>query len=108
MAAYVIAHVDVTDPIAYQEYIRMSPESIKAYGGRFLARAGETQVLEGDWQPKRLVILEFPSADAGAHVVGVGRVRARQGDAERDVEQRADPHRRRAGVAPDDLLLVAW
>jgi uncharacterized protein (DUF1330 family) len=62
MAAYVIAHVDVTDPIAYQEYIRMSPESIKAYGGRFLARGGETQVLEGNWQPRRLVILEFASA----------------------------------------------
>jgi uncharacterized protein (DUF1330 family) len=61
MSAYVIAHVDVTDPIEYQEYIRMSPASIKAYGGRFLARGGETQVLEGDWQPKRLVILEFPS-----------------------------------------------
>ncbi len=62
MAAYVIAHVDVTDPVEYLEYIRMSPTSIKAYGGKFLARGGETQVLEGDWQPKRLVILEFPSA----------------------------------------------
>jgi len=62
MAAYVIAHVDVTDPIEYQEYIRMSPASIKAYGGKFLARGGETRVLEGNWQPKRLVIIEFPSA----------------------------------------------
>jgi uncharacterized protein (DUF1330 family) len=62
MPAYVSSHVDVTDPIAYQEYIRMSPDSIKAYGGRFLARGGETRVLEGGWQPKRLVILEFPSA----------------------------------------------
>ncbi len=60
--AYVIAHVDVTDPVEYQEYIRMSPDSIKAYGGRFLARGGETEVLEGSWQPKRLVIVEFPSA----------------------------------------------
>jgi uncharacterized protein (DUF1330 family) len=41
----------------------MSPVSISQYGGRFIARAGKTEVLEGDWQPKRLVLLEFPSVE---------------------------------------------
>jgi uncharacterized protein (DUF1330 family) len=63
MAAYVIVHVDVTNPTEYEDYKKMSPTSIEAYGGRFLARGGPTQVLEGNWQPKRLVILEFPSVE---------------------------------------------
>ena len=61
MAAYVIANVEVTDPAAYEEYRAKVPGTIAAYGGRYLARAGATEVLEGDWTPHRLVILEFPS-----------------------------------------------
>ena len=61
MAAYVIANVEVTDPAAYEEYRANVPGTITAYGGRYLARAGATEVLEGDWTPHRLVILEFPS-----------------------------------------------
>jgi uncharacterized protein (DUF1330 family) len=63
MPAYVLAHIDVTDPERYQEYIRMSPESIALYGGRFLARGSKPDILEGTWVPGRLVILEFPSVD---------------------------------------------
>ena len=63
MAAYVIAHIDVKDPARYQDYIKMSPVSIARYGGRFIARGGRTEVLEGNWQPKRLVLLEFPSVE---------------------------------------------
>ena len=59
MAAYVIVDVDVTDPVTYAEYIKQSPASIAEFGGRFLVRAGRTETLEGDWQPKRLVMLEF-------------------------------------------------
>jgi len=62
MPAYVIAHIDVTDPQNYEEYKRMAPTSIAQYGGRYLVRGPKPDVLEGDWQPKRLVILEFPSA----------------------------------------------
>ena len=64
MAAYVLVHVEVTNPAEYEDYKKMTPASIAAYGGRFLARGGATEVLEGSWQPKRLVILEFPSAEA--------------------------------------------
>ena len=63
MAAYVIANIDVKDPVRYQDYIKMSPVSIAKFGGRFVARGGKTEVLEGEWVPKRLVLLEFPSAE---------------------------------------------
>ena len=63
MAAYVIANIDVKDPVRYQDYIKMSPVSIAKFGGRFVARGGKTEVLEGAWVPKRLVLLEFPSAE---------------------------------------------
>jgi uncharacterized protein (DUF1330 family) len=64
MPAYVIAHIDVTDPVRYAEYIKMSPVSIQKFGGRFIARGGKAESLEGSWQPKRLVLLEFPSLEA--------------------------------------------
>jgi uncharacterized protein (DUF1330 family) len=64
MPAYLIAHIDVKDPDRYKDYIQMSPISIKKYGGRFIARGGNVDVLEGTWQPKRLVLLEFPSVEA--------------------------------------------
>jgi uncharacterized protein (DUF1330 family) len=64
MPAYVIANVDVHDPNRYEEYRRQVPDSIAAHGGRYLARGGECHVMEGAWQPRRLVIVEFPTAAA--------------------------------------------
>ena len=64
MAAYVIAHIDVKDPVRYEDYKKMSPISIQKFGGRFIARGGKAESLEGTWQPKRLVLLEFPSVEA--------------------------------------------
>ena len=61
MAAYLIANVEVTDPAEYEEYRKQVPATIAAYGGRYLARGGAMEVLEGDWTPNRVVILEFPS-----------------------------------------------
>jgi uncharacterized protein (DUF1330 family) len=63
MPAYIIANVDVTDPHRYEDYRRAVPDTIAAHGGRYLARGGATEVLEGDWSPRRLVILEFPTAE---------------------------------------------
>lgn len=59
MPAYVIVEIDVTDPQLYAEYRRQVPPSIEKYGGRFLARGGRAEKLEGDWEPTRIVILEF-------------------------------------------------
>ena len=61
MSAYVIVNVEVLDPETYKEYVKQSPATISAHGGRFLARAGKTEVLEGDAAANRVVILEFPS-----------------------------------------------
>ncbi len=63
MAAYLIANVSVKDPVAYQEYLKVVPGTIAKYGGKYLARGGKHETLEGDWKPTRLVILEFPSLE---------------------------------------------
>jgi uncharacterized protein (DUF1330 family) len=63
MAAYLIADVDVTDPAGFEEYRKLVPATIEKYGGRYLVRGGNAQTLEGGWQPRRLVVLEFPSAE---------------------------------------------
>ena len=63
MAAYVIVDVHITDPVAYEEYKRLTPGSLVAFGGRFVVRGGATETLEGGWRPGRLVVLEFPSAE---------------------------------------------
>jgi len=59
MPAYVIVDIEVTDEQGYEEYKRLAPPTLGLYGGRYLARGGQAEVLEGDWTPNRLVILEF-------------------------------------------------
>jgi uncharacterized protein (DUF1330 family) len=63
MAAYVIADVKIEDPVQYEDYRKMVPATIAAYGGRFIARGGRTEVLEGEWRPNRVVIIEFDSVE---------------------------------------------
>lgn len=64
MPAYVIVETDIHDPERYERYKQASPGAVGAGGGRFIARGGELAVLEGNWHPKRLVLLEFGSLDA--------------------------------------------
>jgi uncharacterized protein (DUF1330 family) len=59
MPAYLIVETDITDPEQYEQYKAASPAAIGAAGGRFVVRGGELAVLEGDWSPKRLVVVEF-------------------------------------------------
>lgn len=63
MPAYVMVQVDVRDAAAYERYKELAPPAISAYGGRYLARGGVTETLEGTWRPSRFVILEFPDAE---------------------------------------------
>ena len=64
MPAYVIVETDVHDPEKYEHYKAASPGAVHAGGGRFVVRGGELAVLEGDWQPTRLVVLEFEDLEA--------------------------------------------
>jgi uncharacterized protein (DUF1330 family) len=64
MPAYVIVDIDVTDPERYERYKAATPATLEAADGRFLVRGGEITILEGDWQPSRLVVLEFESVTA--------------------------------------------
>lgn len=61
MPAYLINDMEVTDPEAFKDYAQLSPPTVAQYGGRFLARGGGVDLLEGERLPKRLVIIEFPS-----------------------------------------------
>ena len=63
MAAYVIVDVRVTDPVKFDEYKKLVPETIAAFGGKYLARGGRLEMLEGGWDPERIVILEFPTLE---------------------------------------------
>ena len=63
MPAYVIADIEVHDPDAYKEYASRVQATLDPFEGRFLVRGGPSETLEGGWQPKRVVVLQFPSAD---------------------------------------------
>jgi uncharacterized protein (DUF1330 family) len=62
VSAYIIVEIEVTDPIGYEEYKKLAA-TVEKYGGKYHVRGGKTEVLEGDWNPKRIVVLEFPSID---------------------------------------------
>lgn len=61
MAAYVIVDIHITDPETYEEYRKLAGDTVTAFGGRYLARGGAVETLEGDWKPGRTVVLEFPT-----------------------------------------------
>ena len=63
MPAFVLANVTIHDPVRYEDYKRMVPATLVPFGGRFVVRGGLTEILEGAWQPSRLVLLEFPSVE---------------------------------------------
>jgi uncharacterized protein (DUF1330 family) len=62
MPAYVIVEIDIVDPSGYEEYKNLAAPTVEKYGGKYIVRGGRTEVLEGDWQPKRIVVLQFDSA----------------------------------------------
>jgi len=63
MTAYVIVDIEVTDPENYETVKNLTPPIVAKYGGQYLSRGGYTEVIEGDWEPKRLVILAFENAE---------------------------------------------
>jgi uncharacterized protein (DUF1330 family) len=63
MATFVVVEISIHDPATYERYKQLAPPAIAAYGGRYLVRGGAMEVLEGSWNPPRLAILEFPTAE---------------------------------------------
>ena len=64
MSAYVIFDVEIRDMSRYQEFMKGVKPALDATGARYLARGGAHKVYEGDWEPRRIVVLEFPSVAA--------------------------------------------
>lgn len=64
MSVYLIVNVDVRDPAAYEEYKAGVPALIRKHGGEYLVRGGQVDVLEGEWRPKRVAVIKFPSSEA--------------------------------------------
>jgi uncharacterized protein (DUF1330 family) len=62
-SAYILANVDVTDPQQYEQYKKLSTLAMQAHGAEVCVRGGKVEVLEGDWNPQRLVLLKFPSTE---------------------------------------------
>jgi uncharacterized protein (DUF1330 family) len=92
MPAYIVVQIDVTDPAPYEDYKAMAPPSIAKYGGRYIVRGGPVEVLEGSWEPRRFVVLEFPDA---------GRARAWWAS-----EEYADAKSLRHRCARSEMILV--
>ena len=92
MAVYVVIDAKSTDPERMVEYRRLSTEAVAKAGGRFIVRGGAYEVLEGDWHPQRLVVIEFDTKEqAKAYYDSPEYVAARQA---------------RAGISSFDMVLV--
>jgi uncharacterized protein (DUF1330 family) len=63
-SAYIIANVTVTNPAQYEEYKKWSSTAMQVHGAQVCTRGGKVDVLEGDWQPERVVVLKFPNLEA--------------------------------------------
>ena len=63
MSAYIIVEIEIHDLAQYEEYKKLTPASIAAFGGKFIVRGPQVEMLEGDWNPQRLVVLEFPTVE---------------------------------------------
>jgi uncharacterized protein (DUF1330 family) len=64
MSAYLILDIDVRDVDTYMKYVATAPDFVKKHGGTYRVRGGDPAGLEGDWQPTRIVVVEFPDRDA--------------------------------------------
>ena len=70
MKGYVLMDAEIIDAEAYSEFAGKVPAAIAAHGGRLLVRTSDVEVVQGDWAPKRLVILEFDSLEAAKGYLG--------------------------------------
>ncbi len=67
MPAYIIIEIKINNPQEYEGYKKLTPASLALYDGKFIVRGGKTKTLEGEWNPERIVILEFPTTEKAEH-----------------------------------------
>ena len=87
MAGYVIADVQVTDEALFDEYRKLVPGTVAAYGGKYLVRGGEWEVREGEWTPTRTVVLQFDSVERAREWYDSPEYARAQADADQVHEQ---------------------
>ena len=92
MSAYIIVEIDVQDAAGYDEYKKLAGPTVEARGGKYIVRGGKTEVLEGDWQPKRIVVLEFASMNAAKDWL--------------NCEEYREPRKMRHRTAKTNMILV--
>ncbi len=92
MPAYVIVEIDIVDPAGYEEYKKLAGTTVEKYGGKYVIRGGRTEVLEGDWKPKRVVVLQFESAQRAKDWL--------------NSEQYREPRKMRHRTARTNMILV--
>ncbi len=63
MPAYLIVDLEVQDPVRYEDYKKLAGATVEKYGGKYIVRGGKMAVLEGEWNPKRVVVIEFESME---------------------------------------------
>ena len=71
MRAYVIVDVDITDPVKYEDYKKLTPGSLVPLEGKFIVRAGRNETLEGSWQPGRIVVTSFNGAKLNGNKLSI-------------------------------------
>lgn len=63
MTAYVFFDIEVTNPVDYEGYKQLAAPTVALYGGKYIVRGGQAETLEGEWIPKRIVVLQFESIE---------------------------------------------
>ena len=92
MAAYIIVEIDIVDPSGYEEYKKLAGASVKQHGGEYIVRGGTTEVLEGNWNPKRIVVLKFESMERAKEWL--------------NCEEYREPRKMRRRTARTNMILV--
>ena len=92
MSAYVIVEINVTDPVGYEEYKKHAAATVRQHGGKYIARGGKTEVLEGDWKPNRIVVLQFESMERAKEWL--------------NCEEYREPRKMRHRTAKTNMILV--
>ena len=92
MPSYVLVDCEVIDPARYENYKKLAPPAIAKYGGRYLVRSGAMREIEGDWHPKRIVVIEFPDTETAARFYDSPEYRAARAE--------------RAGAAKMNMVIV--